>query len=71
MDPIPGTGYFGTDPGSRDYGARAFGAVGGIDPIDGRPMLPAIGHNGYFSQGTESLRNLALISIGDCALITK
>jgi hypothetical protein len=71
LDPIAGSGYFGTDPGSRDYGARPFGAVGGIDPIDGSVMLPAFGHNGYFAPGTESLRNLALITIGDCSLVTR
>lgn len=71
LDPIAGSGYFGTDPGSHDYGARPFGAVGGIDPIDGSVMLPAFGHNGYFAPGTESLRNLALIAIGDCSLVTR
>lgn len=71
LDPIAGSGYFGTDPGSHDYGARPFGAVGGIDPIDGTVMLPAFGHNGYFAPGTESLRNLALIAIGDCSLVTR
>jgi pimeloyl-ACP methyl ester carboxylesterase len=71
LDPIAGSGYFGTDPGSHDYGARPLGAVGGIDPIDGKVMLPAFGHNGYFAPGTESLRNLALIAIGDCSLVTR
>jgi hypothetical protein len=70
LDPIAGIGYFGTDPGSTGYGSRPLGATGGIDPIDGHLMLPAVGHNGYFVPGTESLRNLALIAIGDCALVT-
>jgi len=70
FDPIAGTGYFGTNPSSNSYGAHPLGVTGGIDPIDGQPMLPALGHNGYFTPGSESMRNLALMALGDCSLIT-
>jgi hypothetical protein len=33
-------------------------------------MLPSVGHNSYFAAGTESLRNLALVAIGDGSLAT-
>jgi hypothetical protein len=70
LDPVAGSGLFGTDPGGESYGAHRMGTRGGIDPIDGRLMLPTIGHNGYFAPGTESLRNLALVALGDGAMTT-
>ncbi|TAM71246.1 MAG: hypothetical protein EPN48_01300 [Microbacteriaceae bacterium] len=70
LDPIAGSGFFGPDPGGSGYGAHRISTGVGIDPLDGEILLPAIGHNGYFAEGTQSLRNLALIGMGDGVLAT-
>lgn len=70
LDPVAASGFFGVNPSTARYGAHSLSLSGGIDPIDGSVMLPAVGHNSYFSPGTESLRNLALIAIGDGSLAT-
>ncbi|MGQ4389432.1 alpha/beta hydrolase [Streptomyces sp. SAS_270] len=48
---------FGTDPVSPDFGARVFAAGGG-------------GHSDYFARGSESLDNLARITLGDTSEVT-
>ncbi len=63
-DPIPNSAYFGSDPGSASYGAKSLGVTGGTDPITGGLLAGSNGHNEYFTAGTESMRNFALISIG-------
>lgn len=63
-DPVPNSSYFGSDPGSPSYGAKRIGIDGGVDAVTGETLLPSAGHNEYFSPGTESMRNLALIGIG-------
>ena len=63
-DPIPNSSYFGSDPGAASYGAKPMSVAGGNDSITGDPLLASSGHNEYFSRGTESMRNFALISIG-------
>jgi pimeloyl-ACP methyl ester carboxylesterase len=63
-DPVPNSAFFGSEPGSAAYGATSFGTDGGVDPITGATMLRSFFHIEYFSPGTESLRNLALIGIG-------
>ena len=45
------------------FGAHPMGVDGGIDPITHHGLSASYGHNGYFDPGSESLRNLALISI--------
>ena len=70
FDPIAGSGFFGPDPGGSNYGAHRISTGAGIDPLDGDILLPAIGHNGYFAAGTQSLRNLALIGMGNGILAT-
>ncbi|MGX5679964.1 alpha/beta hydrolase [Schumannella luteola] len=69
-DPIPNSAYFGSDPGSASYGAKPMGVGGGIDVITGESLLASSGHNEYFSAGTESMRNFALISIGRGQYVT-
>lgn len=69
-DPIPNSAYFGSDPGSASYGAHPLGVGGGVDAITHRALLPSSGHNEYFSPGTESMRNFALISIGKGWLVS-
>ncbi len=63
-DPIPNSSYFGSDPGAESYGAKRMGVGGGVDAITRQALASSIGHNEYFSPGTESMRNFALISIG-------
>ncbi len=70
-DPIPNSSYFGSDPGSTSYGAKVMGVGGGTDSITGATLLGSNGHNEYFSPGTESMRNFALISIGEGQFVSR
>jgi pimeloyl-ACP methyl ester carboxylesterase len=63
-DPVPQTGLFGSQPTSSAYGAHRFGVDGATDPLTGRTMDAVVGHDGYFVDGTESMRNMVLIGIG-------
>ncbi|MDP9026116.1 MAG: alpha/beta hydrolase family protein [Actinomycetota bacterium] len=63
-DPVPQTGLFGSQPTSAAYGAHRFGVDGAVDPLTGKSMGSVVGHDGYFVNGTESLRNMVLIGIG-------
>ena len=49
---------FGTDPMSPGFGARIFATGDG-------------GHSGYLDPGTDSLRNLTYIALGDAAAVTR
>ncbi|WP_308495714.1 alpha/beta hydrolase [Leifsonia sp. AK011] len=69
-DPIPNSAYFGSDPGAASYGAKSMSVSGGTDPITHTALLGSTGHNEYFTAGTESMRNFALISIGRGDLVT-
>jgi hypothetical protein len=44
--------------------------AGGIDQITQDVLAASTGHNEYFSAGTESIRNMALIGIGHGELVT-
>ena len=64
-DPVAGVGFFGVDPGSPQFGAKSFGVSGGrTDPYSGLSLGSSMMHDSYFNPGSESLRNLALISLG-------
>ena len=69
-DPIPNSAYFGSDPGAKSYGAKPMGVSGGTDPLTHLALGASTGHNEYFSAGTESMRNFALISIGQGQYVT-
>lgn len=69
-DPIPNSSFFGSDPGATEYGARAMSVAGAVDVITNRILASSTGHNEYFSPGTESMRNLALIGIDKGELVT-
>ena len=69
-DPIPNSAYFGSDPGSASYGAKPMGVAGGTDAVTHQPLKPSFGHNEYFSPGTESMRNFALVAIGQGKYVT-
>lgn len=63
-DGVATSGFFGSDPAAPSYGATPLGTSGGVDPLSHRRLVAAVGHNGYFTPGSEAMRNLALIGIG-------
>jgi len=63
-DPVPVSGFFGSDPMSPEYGATVLSVAGGIDPFSCEALGGSVGHNEYFSDGSRSMRNLALVGIG-------
>jgi pimeloyl-ACP methyl ester carboxylesterase len=68
-DPVPASAFFGSDPSSPSYGAHTMGVGGGTDVITDKSLGQSIGHNEYFDPGTESIRNMALVSIGHPELV--
>lgn len=69
-DPVPNSSYFGSDPGSPEYGAHRMSVQGGVDVLTGEVLAGSAGHNEYFSPGTESMRNFALLAIGKGEFVT-
>ena len=69
-DPIPNSAFFGSDPGAVEFGARMMSVAGTVDVITNRVLAGSTGHNEYWSPGTESMRNLALIGIDKGELVT-
>ena len=64
-DPIAGSGYFGTDPGSSAFGSTVLDLAGGLDVQDaGDVFRRPVGHNDYLKPGTASLHDVALIAVG-------
>jgi len=64
-DPIAGSGYFGTDPGSAAFGSTVLDLTGGVDPQDADDVFRRpVGHNDYLKPGTASLHDVALIAVG-------
>lgn len=70
LDGVATSGFFGSDPTARGYGAKQFRTAGGIDPITRTALGAALGHNAYFAPGSESLRNLALVAVGRGGRVT-
>lgn len=69
-DPIPNSSFFGSDPGAAEFGAQIMSVAGTVDVITNRVLAASSGHNEYFSPGTESMRNMALIGIDKGELVT-
>ena len=69
LDPVASTGVFGSQPLSAAYGAHHFGVDGTVDPLTGRELAGSLGHVDYFTAGSESFRNMALICIGQGRLV--
>ncbi len=69
-DQVKDSAFFGSDPGSASFGAHHFRVAGGTDPLTGAQLLGSTGHDEYLMVGSESLRNLALIALGQGRLIT-
>ena len=69
LDPVASTGVFGSQPLSPSYGAKHFGVDGAVDPVTGADLAGSLGHVDYFTAGSESFRNMALIGIGQGRLV--
>lgn len=69
LDPVASTGVFGSQPLSASYGAHHFGVDGAVDPLTGARLAGSVGHVDYFTAGSESFRNMALIGIGQGRLV--
>jgi hypothetical protein len=69
-DQVKDSAFFGSDPGSASFGARHFSVDGGIDPVTGRSLAASTGHDAYLAAGSESLRNIALIALGQGSRVT-
>jgi hypothetical protein len=68
-DPVPSSAWFGSDPAAPSYGAKTMAVGGAIDTITGKSLGASIGHNNYFSAGSESIRNMALVGIDHGELV--
>jgi pimeloyl-ACP methyl ester carboxylesterase len=69
-DPVPRSGVFGSQPLDEDFGATRFSVHATTDPITGEQLDDIDGHVYYFWPGTTSVRNTALIAIGQGGLAT-
>lgn len=69
-DPIPASGVFGSQPLDADFGAHRFSVEEMPDPVTGEHLDGIDGHVYYFWPGTTSVRNTALIALGQSDLVT-
>lgn len=69
-DPAVNSAFFGSDPGAASYGAHRLGVSGARDRVTGRWLEGSLGHNAYFTPGTESLHNMAAIGTNNAKLAT-
>ncbi len=68
-DPVVNSAFYGSDPGAASYGAHRMSVAGGVDSITNTQLSASYGHNEYFRPGSESMRNFALIGIGEGGLV--
>ncbi len=68
-DPYVDTAFYGSDPGAASFGAHPMNVGGGVDSITSAILAASNGHNEYFRPGSESMRNFALIGIGEGGLV--
>ncbi len=68
-DPVVNSAFYGSDPGAATYGAHRMSVAGGVDAITNIALGASYGHNEYFQPGSESMRNFALIGIGEGGLV--
>lgn len=69
-DPAVNSAFFGSDPGAAAYGAHILGVDGARDRVTGKWLNGSLGHNAYFTPGSESLHNMALIGTDNAKLAT-
>lgn len=62
-DVVARLGRFGTDPGGQAFDGRRLQTDGGPD-LTGAPTAASHGHSDYYTDGTESLRNLGWVVAG-------
>ncbi|ARC56359.1 hypothetical protein AS850_04625 [Frondihabitans sp. 762G35] len=68
LDPVAGLGFFGKDPGASLFGSTLLSVAASTDPFTEQHLTGTWTHNNYFDPGSRSMRNLALIGIGQGAL---
>ncbi len=68
-DPVTGSGLFGAVPTDAEYGAHRFGVSDVADPVTGSVLPGIVSHNDYFTPGSSSMRNMALIALGHGELV--
>lgn len=64
LDPVAGSGYFGTDPAASSFGATVLDLAGAATGADGDLFRQPVGHNDYLKPGTSSLHDVALVAVG-------
>ncbi|OIH96706.1 hypothetical protein BIU90_16590 [Curtobacterium sp. MCBA15_001] len=64
LDPIAGSGYFGTDPAAASFGATVLDLSEPAPGTAGDLFRRPVGHNDYLKPGTASLHDVALIALG-------
>jgi pimeloyl-ACP methyl ester carboxylesterase len=69
-DAVADLHWFGADPSGRAFGALQLQTDGGIDALTGAELTASRGHSQYFRAGSESLRNIAAVTIGAPQLAT-
>ncbi|HZG96311.1 MAG TPA: alpha/beta hydrolase [Mycobacteriales bacterium] len=69
-DTVADLAWFGRDPSSSGFAAAPLPVDGGVDPETGEPMRASRGHSEYFETGSESVRNIALVAVGESHRIT-
>lgn len=69
-DPVPRSGVYGSQPLDAGFGAHRFSVAATTDPITGETLDDISGHVYYFWPGTTSVRNTALIALGQGTLAT-
>ncbi len=68
-DLVATLGRFGSDPGADRFDGRVLQSDGGLDST-GQPTSASHGHSGYYTEGTESLRNIGWVVAGRPDLAT-
>lgn len=63
LDPVAGSGYFGTDPAASSFGATVLD-LGVFPGVGGDVFRRPVGHNDYLKPGTSSLHDVALVAVG-------
>jgi hypothetical protein len=62
-DAVADLSWFGPDPSGQRFGARALQTDGEVDGSTGSRLTASHGHSRYFRERSESLRNIAAVTI--------
>jgi hypothetical protein len=69
-DTVADLAWFGRDPSDSRFDAVPLPVDGGVDPETGKSMTESRGHSEYFETGSESVRNMALVAVGESHRLT-